>query len=654
MIDLIYNKYQKKKAINEPFNQELLNIREDIHIYKLLESIFQQYKNDPRVIDVRTYWEDDEPMKQYRTRSRRVEKTNINVFRYEIDFWIIKDEPVEAGENVGMARAKRRRKVDKNKEYIYRKVFERYSNIKVKYDESKYKKYTIYGKLFMPKLINNLFYMIEGNRYFTRMQIIDKIVYPVDQNKNVKITSVNYRNERSGEKTLSLTTRLPKMQLSLSNNLIYEFSDVNTEEGFFAPYFNLLLFNKNQNMIQILLTKFALNMLVEEFGLNEPTKDISIVDVYDENDNLKIRGHRNLRDNSDTIIAEANKFLGTNIVITDDDYEVEGYANLRLQYMNYVGPYIKVDKEEFEKNTMTKVFIAGLQKVFESYCDILIFRDADNLNKMDKKSLEELGGAKITVKELENSRIDEVGFAYTEDEETKVRTVLNDDLFRNPALLVHLYGGIIYKKNDYAERLNRTFLMYLSMERLNDENLLDEYVVDQDEDPNLLTFLKYLIVNYNEIKRSNTSNLYNKRVRVSENVVAPIRVLTSQVLFSLIKENHLDQQRLRQIFNPLISNKNMLIKDILKNDLILYDNSTNDSVSNLYTSVKYTLAGAGGLNSKRIPFKYRRIDPSYVGNLSLISSSATNPGITGTIVPSAKIHLNEKTSSFEFNKSNNR
>src|SRR5690606_9275985 len=122
------------------------------------------------------------------------------------------------------------------------------------------------------------------------------------------------------------------------------------------------------------------------------------------------------------------------------------------------------------------------------------------------------------------------------------------------------------------------------------------------EDPNLLTFLKYLIVNYNEIKRSNTSNLYNKRVRVSENVVAPIRVLTSQVLFSLIKENHLDQQRLRQIFNPLISNKNMLIKDILKNDLILYDNSTNDSVSNLYTSVKYTLAGAGGLNSKRIPF----------------------------------------------------
>ena len=75
---------------------------------------------------------------------------------------------------------------------------------------------------------------------------------------------------------------------------------------------------------------------------------------------------------------------------------------------------------------------------------------------------------------------------------------------------------------------------------------------------------------------------------------------------------------------------NFNIKDILKNDLILYDNSTNDSVSNLYTAVKYTLAGAGGLNSKRIPFKYRRIDPSYVGNLSLVSSSATNPGISGT------------------------
>jgi hypothetical protein len=49
----------------------------------------------------------------------------------------------------------------------------------------------------------------------------------------------------------------------------------------------------------------------------------------------------------------------------------------------------------------------------------------------------------------------------------------------------------------------------------------------------------------------------------------------------------------------------------------------------------------------------RRIDPSYLGNLSLVSSSATNPGITVTIIPFAKIHLNEKTSSFEFNRSNN-
>ena len=44
----------------------------------------------------------------------------------------------------------------------------------------------------------------------------------------------------------------------------------------------------------------------------------------------------------------------------------------------------------------------------------------------------------------------------------------------------------------------------------------------------------------------------------------PIRVLTSQVLFALVKENYLDYDRIRQIFNPIVSNKNMLIKDILK------------------------------------------------------------------------------------------
>lgn len=625
MIEVLYNKYQKMKAVKEPFNKELLYIRDDYQIYTLLDSIFKQYENDPRVVEVRTYWEDDEPMKQYRAKSRRVEKTNINVFRYEIDIWIIKEDNTEEIANKAIAKSQRRKKSEKNKEYIFRKVFDRHSNIKIRYDESKYKKHTIYGKLFMPKLVNNLFYLIEGSRYFTRMQIVDKIVYPVDQNHNKRISAVNYKNDRTGERSLSLTTRLPKMQLSLSNSLIYEFTDMDTEDAYFAPYFNLLLFNKNQNIIQILLTKFALNMLVEEYGLNEPTSNISIVDLYDDENRLVSRGHRNLRDSNDSMIQELNTFLGTNVVVTDEDYSADGYINLRLQYREFLGPYIKVSKEEFNENILTKAMVSGLQKMFESYCEILTFRETDNLNKMDKRSLEELGGAKITVKELENSRIDEVGFRYTEVDGSKV--VMNDDLFRNPALLVHLFGGIIFKKNDYVERLNRTFLMFLSMERLNDENLLDEYVINADEDPNLMTFLKFLIVNYNEIKKSNTSNLYNKRVRVSENVIAPIRVLTSQVLFALVKENYLDYDRVRQIFNPIVSNKNMLIKDILKNDLILYDNSTNDSITNHFTSLKYTLAGNGGLNSKRIPFKYRRIDPSYLGNLSLVSSSATNPGI---------------------------
>jgi hypothetical protein len=85
VIEVLYNKYQKTKAAKEPFNKELLYIRDDYQIYTLLDSIFKQYENDPRVTEVRTYWENDEPMKQYRTRSRRVEKTHINVFRYEID-----------------------------------------------------------------------------------------------------------------------------------------------------------------------------------------------------------------------------------------------------------------------------------------------------------------------------------------------------------------------------------------------------------------------------------------------------------------------------------------------------------------------------------------------------------------------------------------
>ena len=76
------------------------------------------------------------------------------------------------------------------------------------------------------------------------------------------------------------------------------------------------------------------------------------------------------------------------------------------------------------------------------------------------------------------------------------------------------------------------------------------------------------------------------------------------------------------------------VRNMVNNELLRYYNAANEI--NLFgSSLRYTFRGPQSISST-IAVEQRDIHPSYVGKLSLIASSAGDPGTSGTFTPFVK------------------
>lgn len=85
---------------------------------------------------------------------------------------------------------------------------------------------------------------------------------------------------------------------------------------------------------------------------------------------------------------------------------------------------------------------------------------------------------------------------------------------------------------------------------------------------------------------------------------------------------------------------NYILKNINAANLVDYVDLVNDNDAEL--ALSYTYKGVSGLgdqgSGKSVPPIYRSIHPSHLGRVDLDASSASDPGLTGIIVPMAKIY----------------
>lgn len=186
------------------------------------------------------------------------------------------------------------------------------------------------GDLFIPKLVDDYFYINEGVRYFLIHQIVDNATYA---NKD------------------SVSLKLLAMPMTIERAMI-NVAPVYGDETFEVPLYKILLFKKCLTPLFYTMLPKAVQLL-EEMPVSDPDNIIVERSLY----------------RSTEMIDIINSFYGVNFKFSDSPDEV--YAEDRYVFRSIGadedGLYFSVPKEEFENNHLAKFLVGAFSELRSEY-----------------------------------------------------------------------------------------------------------------------------------------------------------------------------------------------------------------------------------------------------------------------------------------------
>jgi hypothetical protein len=208
------------------------------------------------------------------------------------------------------------------------------------------------------------------------------------------------------------------------------------------------------------------------------------------------------------------------------------------------------------------------------------------------------------------------------------------DDFNSPNFWIEKLSKFFTGNNDPIKKFNKIKTMLISLDRLMDDATRKILNIGEEDKKNSLSVIRYILKNFDRLTQEDNQDLENKRIRLYEYQLYPLRKYFSDQIYRVLNSPTRNKLVLNRIFSNL---KPMyIIKKTVVNELLRYYNSTNEM--NLYSCLlKYTFRGPQSIN-KIVSINQRDIHSSYIGRLSLVASSASDPGISGTIVPFVKLH----------------
>jgi hypothetical protein len=286
------------------------------------------------------------------------------------------------------------------------------------------------------------------------------------------------------------------------------------------------------------------------------------------------------------IIKNFNKFFGVDIKISDNETTLmkEGRTVFKLKDKSGYGTFISVDTAALESKDKNLMAVLG------SLTDI----------KADKKK--------------------KIYFSY------------ND--FISPWFWIDKLSAFFTKNNDPIKKFDKIKTMLISLDRLMDDATRKILNLEKEDKKNTLSVILYMLRNFDGLSKEDNQDLTNKRIRIYEYMLYPLRKYFSDHIYRVLNSTTRSANILQRIFSNL--NPMYIIKQTVVNELLRYYNSTNEM--NLYSCLlKYTFRGPQSIN-KTVSVYQRDLHPSYTGRLSLVASSASDPGISGTLVPFVEMH----------------
>ena len=234
-------------------------------------------------------------------------------------------------------------------------------------------------------------------------------------------------------------------------------------------------------------------------------------------------------------------------------------------------------------------------------------------------------------------------FAF--DESAEVRSVVGMllDLVNNRVTIQNMVD-----KNFWLEKLghqpniqqpkfkrDKAKNLLLSVDRMMDMTTRRVLNISADHKDSMYSALRWMFMNYNDLKSKRIMDITNKRLRDNEYIASLMTRELSNSLYRIMSKVRKPQSRSLNTLRELFSFRgDILINKLYDSGLFKFDDVVNDM--DFWNKLKYTIKGPnsqGGSSGKTIATCQRGIDPSFVGRIDLNVVGNSDPGATGILTP---------------------
>lgn len=187
--------------------------------------------------------------------------------------------------------------------------------------------------------------------------------------------------------------------------------------------------------------------------------------------------------------------------------------------------------------------------------------------------------------------------------------------------------------NKYSKGID----MLTFFNRLLDETTKKILLLDDYHKKDIYSLIRWMMMNFNDLRMKDNMNLYNKRIRCNEYISALLTIEFSKRLNRVISMgNKVTIDNYKEIFKfP----GEILMQKLHISGVLRFDESINDM--NFFSKFKITTKGphsVGAKDSNRISIKARGIHPSYLENFDILVCGSSDPGSAALLSPWSRIN----------------
>lgn len=174
----------------------------------------------------------------------------------------------------------------------------------------------------------------------------------------------------------------------------------------------------------------------------------------------------------------------------------------------------------------------------------------------------------------------------------------------------------------------------------------DDLHLPEEQKSDIYYILRWMMREFGNIRKKNNVDVTTKRYRVAEPIAT---TYAKKIITGLSRVADMGKKvTLRSVIRAIYTHPMFVINQITTmSNLIAYRDMVNDN--DCTVALKYTYKGISGLGDSgtSIQKTYRYVDPSHAGILDLDSSTTSDPGMSGTLCPLAKVYPGNSFSDYE-------